>query len=100
MYFYIDSWLPTDSTSCQPMPPVAKPPIADDREIARLAPVGSRWNRLAAGRIGWQPVESVGNGKTLYFRKYVNLVGAKVFFCQGYSILNFVSGIRAAVSHV
>ena len=66
MYFYIDSWLPTDSTGCQPMPLVVKLPTAVDRETARLAPVGSRWNRLAAGRIGWQPVESVGNGKKLY----------------------------------
>jgi hypothetical protein len=64
MYFYIDSWLPTDSDGCQPMPLVAKPPT--DAYRARLAPVGSRWYRLAADRTGWQLVESVGNGKKLY----------------------------------
>ena len=47
MYFYIDSWLPSDSTGCQPMPLVVKPPTA-------------------AGRIGWQPLESVGNDKKLH----------------------------------
>jgi len=44
---------------------VANPPTAADRETAQLASVGSRWNRLAAARISWQPVESVGNGKKL-----------------------------------
>jgi hypothetical protein len=66
MYFYIDSWLPIDSTGCQPMPLVANPPTAADRETARLATVGSRWNRLADDRIVWQTVESVGNSKKLY----------------------------------
>ena len=60
--------VPTGSTGCQPMPLVANPPTAADRETAGLASVGSRWNRLAAGtcRISWQSVESVGNGKKLY----------------------------------
>jgi len=48
------------------MPLVANPPTAADRETAWLASVGTRWNWLAAGRISWQPVESVGNGKKLY----------------------------------
>jgi hypothetical protein len=60
--------VPTGSTSCQPMPLVANPPTAADRETARLASIGSRWNRLAAGKckISWQSVESVVNGKKLY----------------------------------
>jgi len=85
--------LPTDSTNCQPIPPIANCCQPCSRHAAGCT-VGKSWqrrNRLAGGGISLQPLESVLVGTKLSSH-------TKICFCQSYSIINFKSGIRAAVS--